>query len=209
MANEIKLSDGEYINFTLKPFKTYSGWCFKGLGMVRTEPEYKDETVGIDFGSSFKFMIKNELDYEVQNSHYCMLIGFDGFDIQHSTGSGFAPVFSIEDKYIGTKAELRIFFGDSIRKVGPWERSLYNYKSVTVDIPDLKKYDTTCTICLDDTEGKEEILSCGHQFHSKCLWEYYQKNNLVRKSPCREKGSKYACGHGDYIKEEKCPINCV
>ena len=35
----------------------------------------------------------------------------------------------------------------------------------------------TCSICFDDCKGKTCTLECGHTFHTKCIFTWFNKNN--------------------------------
>ena len=35
----------------------------------------------------------------------------------------------------------------------------------------------TCVICLEDINGNNKTLQCGHTFHKKCIKKWFKKNN--------------------------------
>ena len=43
------------------------------------------------------------------------------------------------------------------------------------------QYDNTCLLCLELVDNPENkyITHCGHTFHLNCMFEYFERNNLL------------------------------
>jgi len=43
--------------------------------------------------------------------------------------------------------------------------------------PTKKRMVESCSVCFDDCTGKTCTLECGHKFHTKCIFTWFNKNN--------------------------------
>lgn len=74
-------------------------------------------------------------------------------------------------------------------------------------IPELTVYGDkkTCSICLEEpTDGNKYITACGHLFCMKCIFEYFEKNNLLIENPKR--CVEWNHGHSAKPKQFRCPV---
>jgi hypothetical protein len=68
-----------------------------------------------------------------------------------------------------------------------------------------------CSVCLQPFEQRDletaenlYVTSCGHMFHSNCLWTYLRANNFARKTA--ESCSQYGCFHPEKVAVFPCPV---
>ena len=68
-------------------------------------------------------------------------------------------------------------------------------------IPELDFTTTTdCSICLENIIDDMYITRCRHIYHMNCIFEYLEKNKLMKKNRCSD------CMHSQKIKDFLCPI---
>lgn len=55
-----------------------------------------------------------------------------------------------------------------------------------LDVSNENSNTITCSICLADMTIEKTTISCGHQFHSECIIEYFRRGNDKRCPYCRD-----------------------
>lgn len=112
--------------------------------------------------------------------------------------------FKTEEVMIGTK--LKINYDKMLPNPNTQTLSRPPMQTVYQDvitIPALDiKGDTNCALCLEDVVDDKYISPCHHIFHTNCIWDYLEKNNLIKSMNDR---CGNHCGHTNKPKKFPCP----
>lgn len=205
---DIKMSYGKYI------------WCGKtssptGSGFTLTNIDDSTNLQSYGYPYTYMMLLKFTLsDKLYRDTDFYDMYDHTGFLCEYNLG----PVKQtnitfkkIKDEQIGT--EIDIVFSKtkqlseeeynairkSFRRIPRDE--IYRIK---IKIPELTQYDNTCLLCLEDVDNPENkyITHCGHLFHLNCIFEYFERNNLLY--PLYPHCSQFCCN----TKKIK-PFECI
>lgn len=190
----------------------YNGWCFKGLGHTRCNPNIDPDPEQATWARSkysHRVHIKiNNIPKKYRTS-YISIFAPNGFDVQHSKSTHidkhYEFIFAIDDIYLNQElmvSFINLYDYDPPRPSSGSIRKIIHRLPITIPYPKVMGDTDSCNICLDTMTDKYDILLCGHKFHSTCIWEYCKSINLIipQATQCK------SCNHEDYVISRVCPI---
>jgi hypothetical protein len=177
-----------------------SGMYGSGYVMTNkdTQPVYGNT---INYFINLKIEMNNELFLETDRIY---LYDYTGFLLGYTVNS-LTKITTflrkISKEHIGTN--LRIDFSKkkilNEQELENLQKTMRRYPmdiihSENITINDILQFgDTDCSICNDkiDDDSNKNIFSCGHNFHSSCVWKYLEVNDLL--FPIDERCKKNCC----------------
>ena len=212
----LKIKNNSMSYFTNVKINSHYGtyaWC--GIGYDGEKPGWhltdcrKKLTKGVDY-SDRKLIITIDVEMSddlFEGINIINIYDETGFLAQYSkkiTESTYHFNFKMEEAMIGTKLKInydKMLPNPNTRTLSRPPMQTIHQDIITIPAFDIKG-DTICAVCLEDVTTEKYISPCHHIFHTNCIWDYLEKNNLIK--AMNELCDKH-CGHTHKPKKFPCP----